>query len=189
VQLLFQHGAFTPEDASATAQVLVFLALALPAHVLTKALAPSFFAREDTATPLKASLIGLGIAILAAFLFNRLWGASGLAGGIALGAWSAAIALIHHGMASFGFALQGATHRRLWRIAVAALAMAGLLQLLAYWTTPHAPAHGLAQAVALALTIAAGIAIYLLLLAAFGIIGWRDAVNAMRPARTRSLRS
>ncbi|MFN5713926.1 MAG: lipid II flippase MurJ, partial [Bradyrhizobium sp.] len=46
VRMLFEHGAFTAEDSAATAQALTWLTLALPAHVLVKALSPAFFARE-----------------------------------------------------------------------------------------------------------------------------------------------
>ena len=52
VRLLFEHGAFTADDTAATARALMWLTLALPAHVLVKALSPAFFAREDTMTPL-----------------------------------------------------------------------------------------------------------------------------------------
>src|SRR6185312_12209218 len=79
VRLLFEHGAFTAQDTGATAQALRWLALALPANVLSKALAPSFFAREDTATPLKAGLIGFIVAIIAAFILSHLFGVSGVA--------------------------------------------------------------------------------------------------------------
>ena len=58
VRLLFEHGAFTADDTRATARALMWLTLALPAHVLVKALSPAFFAREDTMTPLVAALLG-----------------------------------------------------------------------------------------------------------------------------------
>ncbi|WP_407177624.1 murein biosynthesis integral membrane protein MurJ [Bradyrhizobium sp. STM 3562] len=189
VRLLFEHGAFTVQDTNATAQVLVWLALALPAHVLTKALAPAFFAREDTATPLKASLIGLAVAILAAFIFDRLFGAGGIAAGVALGAWSNAGALARSGVAAFGFSLAAATRQRLGRIAAAAFIMAGLLWLAARLSVLGAPAHGMAQAMSIILAIAGGLAIYLLLLGLFGVAGWRAAVNAIRSGKPRDLRS
>jgi putative peptidoglycan lipid II flippase len=184
VRLLFEHGAFSSEDTHATAQVLVWLALALPAHVLTKALSPSFFAREDTATPLHASLIGLVVAVIAAFLLAPPFSANGIAAGLALGAWASTVWLIKSGAATFGFALLPATRGRLLRIALAALLMGGVLEL-----AMRLPAHGLAQALALALLIAGGVAIYLLLLALFGVGTWRQAVNAIRAGGPRDLRS
>ena len=74
VRLLFEHGAFTPADSAATAQALVWLALGLPAHVLVKALSPAFFAREDTKTPLVATLNAIAVALGGALLLGHLFG-------------------------------------------------------------------------------------------------------------------
>jgi putative peptidoglycan lipid II flippase len=53
---------------------------------------------------------------------------------------------------------------------------------------PATGAHGLAQAVVLAILIAGGMAIYGLFLRLFGITGWRDAVNALRQKAHADLR-
>ena len=74
-RLLFQHGVFTAADTAATARALMWLALGLPAHVLVKALSPAFFARHDTRTPLLATLTGFAVAIIAALVLGRLFGA------------------------------------------------------------------------------------------------------------------
>ncbi|QIG96047.1 MULTISPECIES: murein biosynthesis integral membrane protein MurJ [unclassified Bradyrhizobium] len=181
VRMLFEHGAFTAEDTAATAQALIWLTLALPAHVLVKALSPAFFAREDTLTPLLATLKAIVVAIAAAFLFGHIFGASGTAAGIALGAWSNALALIRKGAASFGFSIDADARRRLPRILGAALAMGALLWLAA--GALLAGSHGFVQAAALLTLIVAGIAGYGLFLQLFGVTGWREAVNAVRQRR------
>ena len=61
VRMLFEHGAFTADDTKVTARALMWLTLALPAHVLVKALSPAFFAREDTMTPLAVGTEGRGV--------------------------------------------------------------------------------------------------------------------------------
>ena len=61
MRVLFERGAFTAVDTKATASMLAALALGLPAYVLIKVLHPSFFAREDTKTP----MIYAGIAMAA----------------------------------------------------------------------------------------------------------------------------
>src|SRR4051812_19051273 len=161
VQLLFEHGAFTAEDTKATARALMWLTLALPAHVLVKALSPAFFAREDTMTPLVAALKGVVLAIAVAFLLSRWYGADGIAAAIALGAWSVAFSLIHRGAATFGFSIDSEARRRLPRIALSALAM-GLVLWLAARSLPAVATgmHTLVQAVLLLAVIVAGIAIY-----------------------------
>jgi peptidoglycan biosynthesis protein MviN/MurJ (putative lipid II flippase) len=72
----------------------MWLALGLPAQVLIKALSPAFFAREDTLTPLLAVLKGFAIAIVLSVVLGHIFGPSGIAAAIALGAWSSAFALV-----------------------------------------------------------------------------------------------
>ena len=103
----------------------MWLALGLPAHVLVKALSPAFFAREDTMTPLLATLKGLVVAIVLAFLLGHLFGAGGIAAGIALRRLEQRAGLIRRGAATFGFSIDAAARRRLPRIVLAALAMGG----------------------------------------------------------------
>lgn len=189
VRLLFEHGAFTAADTKATAQTLTWLALALPAHVLVKALSPAFFAREDTLTPLLATLKGTVLALALAVVLGHFFGSGGIAAAIALGAWSTAVTLIRRGAETFGFSIDADARHRLPRMVAAALVMGALL-----WQTarlvlpPAAGAHGLAQAAVLAILIGGGIAIYGLFLRLFGITGWRDAVNALRQTAPADLR-
>jgi putative peptidoglycan lipid II flippase len=189
VRMLFEHGAFTTADTAATARALMWLALGLPAHVLVKALSPAFFARDDTMTPLWAACWGLAVAIVLAMLLGHLYGASGIAASIAIGAWSSAFSLIRQGAASFGFSIDAAARRRLPRIVAAALAMGGLLWLSAALVLPlAADTHGIARAVLLGVLISGGIAVYGLLLALFGVTGWNEAISAFRHSPARDLR-
>ncbi|QWG23400.1 murein biosynthesis integral membrane protein MurJ [Bradyrhizobium sediminis] len=189
VRMLFQHGAFTPADTASTAQALMWLALGLPAHVLVKALSPAFFAREDTLSPLFAALKGMAVAIVLAVVLGRIFGAGGIAASIALGAWSSAISLIRRGAATFGFSIDAEARRRLPRIVAAAFAMGGLLWLTATLALPlAASAHGLVQAALLGVLISAGVAIYGLFLALFGVASWAEAVTAIRQTRAPGLR-
>ncbi len=116
VRLLFEHGAFTSADSQATAHALMWLALALPAQVLVKALSPAFFAREDTLTPLWAVFKGFAVALVLGLVLGHVFGAGGIAAAIALGAWSSATTLIRHGAVNFGFSIDAAARRRLPRI-------------------------------------------------------------------------
>jgi putative peptidoglycan lipid II flippase len=189
VRMLFEHGAFTSADTSATAQALMWLSLGLPAHVLVKALSPAFFARENTTTPLFAALKGFAVAIVAGLIFGHVYGASGIAASIALGAWSSAFTLIRHGAVEFGFAIDADARRRLPRIILAAILMGALLWLAAHLVLPWvANAHGLAQAAILGILIAGGIMVYGLLLSLWGVVDWRAAAAAIRQTTPRDLR-
>ncbi|QUS37466.1 murein biosynthesis integral membrane protein MurJ [Tardiphaga alba] len=178
VRLLFEHGAFTASDTAATAQAMTWLALALPAHVLIKTLSPAFFARENTHTPLIATLVGLIVAIVAAYGLGASFGPSGIAAAIALAAWSSAIVLVIHGGRSFGWAIDADARRRLPIFALAAIIMGGLLWLLTRYM-PGAD-HKLAQSVLLFLQIACGLAIYAVPLVLTGALRWRDIRAALR---------
>jgi len=182
VRLLFERGAFTAGDTASTARALIWLALGLPAQVLFKALAPAFFAREDTVTPLLAVLKGIVLALAAAYLFGHFFGAEGIAAGVALGAWGSALGLVREGATRFGFAIDAAARGRLPRIVAAALAMGAAL-----WLVPIARLQGLAEAACLIAVIAAGVALYGLLLQLSGVAGWRETVNALK-GRQRDLR-
>jgi putative peptidoglycan lipid II flippase len=189
VRLLFEHGAFTAADTVATARALMWLALGLPAHVLVKALSPAFFARGDTLTPLFAALKGFVVAIVLAVILGHVYGAGGIAASIALGAWSSATTLIRHGAVEFGFSVDGLARRRLPRIVLAALAMGAVLWLAGSLVlAPGIHLHGLAQALAVALLIAGGIALYGVFLGLFGVISPREVVNAFRQTADSGLR-
>lgn len=67
VQVLFQRGAFGPDDTANTALALAAYGLGLPAFVLHKVLQPLFYAREDTRSPFRFALwsmvVNAGLAI------------------------------------------------------------------------------------------------------------------------------
>ena len=190
VRLLFEHGAFTSADTVATSRALIWLALALPAHVLVKALSPAFFAREQTVAPLAATLKGFVVAIVSAVLFGHVFGASGIAAGIAAGAWSNAFSLIRRGRATFGFSVDPTARQRLPRIVAAALVMGALLWLAAGPTGLFAAeTHRLAQAALLLAAIGGAVAVYGLCLTILGVIDWRRTVNSIRQSDVHDLRA
>ena len=87
VSALFQGGRFTPEDARLTALTLSIIVLGLPAYVLVKVLTPGFYARQDTATPVKVAAFILVCTIVLNFLLIPAFGIAGLASAIAICSW------------------------------------------------------------------------------------------------------
>src|ERR1700761_91149 len=61
---LFGRGAFDLESVRLSSQSLAAYALGLPAFVLVKVLAPAFFARGDTSTPVKIGVGSVGLNLL-----------------------------------------------------------------------------------------------------------------------------
>jgi putative peptidoglycan lipid II flippase len=84
---LFQRGAFGAEDAARAASVLAAYGLALPAVVLLRSALPSFYARQDTLTPLIASLTAIAINVGLKVVLTGPYGVTGLALATAIGQW------------------------------------------------------------------------------------------------------
>ena len=59
VEVLFERGAFDRQASEATAAALAAMAFGLPAQVVVRVLAPAFFAREDTGTPMRIAALAL----------------------------------------------------------------------------------------------------------------------------------
>ncbi|MCA1780015.1 MAG: murein biosynthesis integral membrane protein MurJ [Xanthomonadaceae bacterium] len=59
VTTLFQYGEFAESDVEMTALALVAYCLGLPAFIGVKILAPAFFSRQDTKTPVRIAIIAL----------------------------------------------------------------------------------------------------------------------------------
>jgi putative peptidoglycan lipid II flippase len=119
VRLLFEQGKFTPEDTLATAQALLFYSLGIVAYGCIQVLNRSFYALQDTTTPMVAGVAAIGLNI---WLNVSLVGPLGH-GGLAL-AYSLA--------GGFNFVLLLLLlRRRLGRIGGRALATSGLKSLLA----------------------------------------------------------
>lgn len=70
IDAFFARGEFTAADAAAAGAALFHFAWGVPAFVLIKVLAPPFFAREDTQTPMRFALVSVAInTLLGAGLF------------------------------------------------------------------------------------------------------------------------
>jgi putative peptidoglycan lipid II flippase len=87
VSALFQGGRFTPEDARLTGLTLSIIVLGLPAYVLVKVLTPGFYARQDTATPVKIAALVLIATVVLNFILIPPFGIAGLALAIAITSW------------------------------------------------------------------------------------------------------
>lgn len=84
---LYERGAFTASDREAVAAALAAFAAGLPAYVLIKALAPGFFGRQDTATPVKISVAAMIVNIILNLILMWPLGHVGIALATAISAW------------------------------------------------------------------------------------------------------
>ena len=79
INVLFQHGKFGAQDSTMTANALIAYAVGLPLYVVVKALAPNFFARGDTKTPVKYAVVVLIANILFSLALLKPFGHVGIA--------------------------------------------------------------------------------------------------------------
>ena len=87
---IFAHGAFHLDAADVSASALAAYGVGLPAFVLVRVIAATFYSRHDTATPVRATL--LAVAVNVGLKFVLVWGfhlgAFGIALGTSLGSWA-----------------------------------------------------------------------------------------------------
>src|SRR6202012_4136378 len=84
---MFARGAFTKTDAAAAGATLAAYAVGLIPFVLIRSAVATFYARKDTATPVKSSLTGLATNVALKFLLMGSKAQIGLALATAVGAW------------------------------------------------------------------------------------------------------
>jgi len=127
VSAIFEAGRFNARDAHFTALTLSIIALGLPAYVLVKVLTPGFYARRDTATPVKTAIVVLVANVILNFALIPAFGIAGLAAAVALSSWlNCAIlyALLHR---RGHFRVEGWLASRLARQLLAAAVMVAVL--------------------------------------------------------------
>ncbi len=79
IRILLQHGKFNSTDTTITARTLAFYALSLLPYTLTLLFTRSFYALQDTKTPLFVVFIGVLLTALGCYLFVKPFGVPGIA--------------------------------------------------------------------------------------------------------------
>lgn len=170
VALLFGNGAFTANDATQTALALSVLAFSLPGHVLFKMLSAVFFARGDTITPFIATLAGLAVTIVTAWLGFPAYGYLAVAGAITAGATISAGGLGLRLAAVYGLPLDSKARRNLALIGLASILMAASVAVAGRFLPAYASQGFLARASALTTLIGLGLLSYVMLLRLFRVL-------------------
>ena len=161
MRALFARGAFTISDAGAAGATLAAYSIGLLPFVLMRSFTAPFYARGNTATPVKAALLAAAINILLKVLLMRPLAQVGLALATSVGAWIN-LSLLAYFARRQGFAVSGAAIGK----PVAKLIAAGLVLTAALL----AGAYGLERALSglslfrdettLALLVVLGAAVY-----------------------------
>jgi putative peptidoglycan lipid II flippase len=124
---LFGRGLFGTSAQEATALALAAYAIGLPAYVLVKILATAFFAREDTATPVKIGVVALVVNVVFNLLLMGPLAHVGIALATSISAW-VNVGLLAWMLSKHGrLRLDDRLRRKFGRITLASVVMAGVV--------------------------------------------------------------
>jgi putative peptidoglycan lipid II flippase len=181
---IFGYGEFGPRDVTMSAYALMAYAVGLAGFSLVKVLAPGYFARQDTRTPVRVGIIALSVnmgfnlaVVVPAYLLGFAFPHALLALSTGLSALLNA-ALLYRGLRRDGVYTPAAGWRRLrLQVLLACLAMAGFLWWASgVWSAWAGSGAGL-RAGRLGLCVSGGAAVY------FGVL-W---LSGLRVRHLRSL--
>jgi putative peptidoglycan lipid II flippase len=127
MRALFARGAFTKGDAAAAAVTLAAYAVGLIPFVTIRSAVAAFYARKDTATPVKASLTGLAVNVLLKIVLMGSLAQVGLALATATGAWINLLLVLGFSVRSGYLDLDRALLRSLGKFAVSGVVLAAAL--------------------------------------------------------------
>ncbi len=185
VSVLFGRGRFGPADVVLSARALSAYAIGLPAFVLVKVLAPGFFARGDTATPVRigAVAVALNLALNLAFMRPLQQMGPALATSLA--------AMVNLGLLGLMLGRRGqlvfdaGLRRRAPRMALAAVVMALVLVGMEQLLGGALAQRGVERWAGLAALVGAGAGSYFAALPLLGAYSARQALRLLRPRRLR----
>jgi len=84
---IFQYNAFNARDVVMSTMALESFSLGICGFIFVKVLAPGFFARKDTKTPMKIAIIAVVINVLLSIFLVKIYAHAGLALAISIAAW------------------------------------------------------------------------------------------------------
>jgi len=169
IATLFHYGEVTDRDVAMSAQSLRAYSAGLLAFMLIKVLAPGFFAREDTKTPVKIGVI----AMVANMVFNLALivplAHAGLALATSMSAWLNGY-LLWRGLRKEGaWKSQPGWPRFLLQLAAANAALAAVVLWLNVPVVDWLAAGGMKRASDMAVLVVVGVAAYFVTLMLFGV--------------------
>ena len=176
MSVLFERGAFGPVEANATASALAAYAAGLPAFVLIKIMTPGFFARHDTATPVKVAIAAMatnliltvGLGLLLPFRHVGIASATSIAG------WVNALLLMVLLHRRGHFTLDARSRRIVPRLVAASAGMGLLLWGMNELAAPLYAGPFIARTAALTIVIAIAAVAFFILALLLGAADWRE---------------
>src|SRR5581483_8010616 len=162
MRAMFARGAFTKGDAAAAGATLAAYAVGLIPFVLIRSAVATFYARRDTATPVKAALIGVAVNVARKIALVGPLAQVGLAFATAIGAWINLSLVIAFAVRAGYLQLDSNLMRSVAKFVAAGLVLGAALWLTVNLSASHmAGLSSLHDEVAFLLLIAVGGVVYL----------------------------
>ena len=160
ITVIYEHGAFTAENSAQTVVALIAYAIGLPAALAAKIFASTFYANQNTKTPVRIAIACVCVNLAFNFILMQPLQYIGLALSTSIASWVNAIALVWHLRKHGLFVTDTMLRFRLPRIVASSMVMG-----LALWATYNALAGYfqigiIAKIVALILLMGVGMAAY-----------------------------
>src|ERR1700747_858791 len=137
MRALFARGAFSKADAAAAGATLAAYAIGLIPFVLIRSAVATFYARKDTATPVKASLTGLAVNVALKIALVGSLAQVGLALATAAGAWINLLLVLAFAVRAGYLDPDRALMRSFARFVVSGIILAAALWFTARFATVH----------------------------------------------------
>jgi putative peptidoglycan lipid II flippase len=136
VEVLFERGAFGAQETRATAMAIAAYALGLPAFTVTKVLATTCYANEDTVTPVKVGVVSALSNVILSYTFIHILAHVGIALATSMAAWIQFVLLAYLARRKYALAGDDRLRARFWRIIISALGMGMGLYAMQYMLSP-----------------------------------------------------
>jgi len=143
-------------------------------------LAPAFFARQDTVTPVKVAIAAMATNLCLTVVLMQFLAHVGIALATTIAGWVNALTLLALLLQRGHFRFDRRARRNLPRVGAAALGMGLVLTLLRSALAPALTGLPLVRIGALALLVGAGLTVFALLSLAFGVADWRGLLGRLR---------
>lgn len=144
IRVLYERGAFGEQNTSVVASILAIYGLGLPGFVLIKALQPGYYAREDTKTPMRFTLVSVALNTGLAISLFPIFEESGIAIAEAAAGWTNTILLFSVLLWRGHLSVEWSLVTRTLRLIVAAAIMGVMLAYLSdHWSSWLSPSSSL----------------------------------------------
>jgi putative peptidoglycan lipid II flippase len=160
MRAMFARGAFTKGDAAAAGATLAAYAIGLIPFVLIRSAVATFYARKDTATPVKAALTGVAVNVALKVALVGSLAQIGLALATAVGAWINLLLVIGFAVRAGHLALDRALLNSFAKFAVAGAILGAVLWFTARFAAGHLQITALRDEATLGLLIVVGAVVY-----------------------------